>query len=139
MVDSKVVLMRTAMVRKLEDMNLRSVLADEDNAKERLSIEIAIRHCDGISNVQYWSIAPVSDQIIEFRRSLKSWSCSYPEYLPHVRIITSLSDSSRLIEAPLQISASLDAWLENFWGLKGVRLSESPGHEYLLKCYRSAL
>jgi hypothetical protein len=139
MVASKVVYIKSAMERRLEDLNMRSVLADEENADKRLSVEIAIRRCDGVDEVRYWRIDEVEHCIVEFRRSLKAWVSDYPTYQEHVRVITSLERATRLVEAPLQLSTSLNAWLESHWNLRGARLTQSPGRDFLLRSYRAKL
>jgi hypothetical protein len=136
---SKVFAIRTAMVRRLDEMNMRSVLASEDNAIDRLGVEMAIRHCDGVTVVHYWCLDKIDQRIIEFRRSLKSWISTQPVYAEHVRIIMPITDGMRLIEAPLQLSCALDAWLETYWGLLDSRLQSNPSKEFLLKSYRASL
>ncbi|MFK4132301.1 hypothetical protein ACI2KR_08405 [Pseudomonas luteola] len=139
MSSGNVVSIRTGMRRRLDNLNEQSFLHDIDNSRERLSVEIAMRRLDGISCVHYWLVDMDDEPFLNMRRSLKSWLRSFPaQYSEHVRIIVP-SDKPRLIEAPIQLSTSLSAWLDSYWGIKEARLKDYPGDEILLSSVRMRL
>ena len=133
---TKVICIRSAMKRKLADLNLRSILDPRyETAKERYFLEVSIRKIEGIETVCYWRLELGGFPMNEFCRSLRGWCSGHPKYSAWVKIVHMDIDPP-LIEAPFQLASSLDQWLRNYWGMPDVRLLASPDRGVLASSCR---
>jgi hypothetical protein len=115
---------KTAMQRRLDDLNLRSIMGDDpvDTSHRRLGLEISLRKIDGIDHVKYWLLELGGRSLLDFRKSLKIWLNEHHQYSFAVKILIDPQTEDVFLEAPLQLEISLDAWLGNYWGMGDVKL-----------------
>lgn len=115
---------KTAMQRRLDDLNLRSVIGNDpiDTSHRRLSLEISLRKIDGIDHVKYWLLELGGRSLLDFRKSLKIWLNEHRQYSFAVKILIDPKTEDVFLEAPMQLETSLDSWLGNYWGMGDVKL-----------------
>lgn len=115
---------KTAMQRRLDDLNLRSIIGNDqiDTSHRRLSLEISLRKIDGVDHVKYWLLELGGRSLLDFKKSLKIWLNAHRQYSFAVKILIDPQTEEIFLEAPIQLETSLDSWLGNYWGMGDIKL-----------------
>lgn len=115
---------KSAMQRRLDDLNLRSIIGNDqiDTSHRRLSLEISLRKLDGIDHVKYWLLELGGRSLLDFKKSLKIWLTGHRQYSFAVKILIDPQTDDVFLEAPIQLESSLDSWLSNYWGMGDIKL-----------------